>query len=183
MEITFVVGGVTLLLITFVDTVTGEALGYAIKRILEAGASSVHAVPAMTKKGRPSYVVFIEVEGKGKLDNVIKVASRELNTFGLNLIETRHIALKTREEHVYLKVKSGGKVLGKFRLRVRMLLIGDRVVCSHVEYEDLVRVLAELKRRGIELSFMRFKQEVERLIEGRSLKELAFKLDVERASR
>ena len=40
---------------TDVDDCTGEALGYVIERLMAAGAREAHAIPLVTKKGRPGF--------------------------------------------------------------------------------------------------------------------------------
>lgn len=47
-----------MLLIVNVDSITGEALPYLIDGLMARGASSVHAIPAITKKGRSEYIFF-----------------------------------------------------------------------------------------------------------------------------
>ena len=51
----------TQILYVQVDRVDGEAAGYLIEEIYAAGAGNVQLIPSLTKKGRPGYILFIDV--------------------------------------------------------------------------------------------------------------------------
>ena len=56
-----------------VDDCSGEALGYVMDRLLQAGARDVHYMPVFMKKNRPAYQlnVICNEEDVTKLENII----------------------------------------------------------------------------------------------------------------
>ena len=49
------------LLMAQVDDVSGELLGEFIRRVEALGARNVQIVSSITKKGRPGYIVYVDV--------------------------------------------------------------------------------------------------------------------------
>lgn len=52
-----------LLLEANIDDCSGEVMGYAMEKLLEAGALDVHYIPCFMKKNRPGYVLSVIVPG------------------------------------------------------------------------------------------------------------------------
>lgn len=65
-----------------VDDCSGEALGYVMERLLEAGARDVHYIPVFMKKNRPAYQlnVICKEEDVNKLEDII---FEETTTIGI----------------------------------------------------------------------------------------------------
>ena len=78
-----------LLFVVEVDHISGECAGAAITHFYNAGASNVQAIPAITKKNRPSYVYLIDCKPK-YADAIEKVITSELSTGGWHRIQTEH---------------------------------------------------------------------------------------------
>lgn len=78
-----------ILFLVQVDHLSGEWIGQVIDIFYKAGASNVQVVPAMTKKNRPSYMVYIDckMEHSEAIEALIPI---ELNTGGWHRIETEH---------------------------------------------------------------------------------------------
>ena len=97
-----------------VDDSTGEALGYALERLLDAGARDAHYLPCYMKKNRPAYQlqVICDEEHRQALEDII---FRETTTIGIRrmrlerTILRRHIeTVETRFGSVRVKVCEGG---------------------------------------------------------------------------
>ncbi|MFQ5804894.1 MAG: nickel pincer cofactor biosynthesis protein LarC [Phycisphaerae bacterium] len=98
---------------TQVDDATGQSLGYACERLLEAGALDAYTVPIIMKKGRPGVLltVLCRPRDAGALEAVVFA---ETSTFGLRRYEARrtklarrHVTVETRFGPV--RVKTGGR--------------------------------------------------------------------------
>ncbi|MGD0204982.1 MAG: nickel insertion protein, partial [Dehalococcoidia bacterium] len=73
---------------TNIDDSDGQELGYAMERLLEAGALDVWFTPIQMKKGRPGVLLSVlcpvEVE-----DAIVSLLLRETSTLGVRLREVR----------------------------------------------------------------------------------------------
>lgn len=87
------------LLETTVDDVTGEAIGAAIARLLEAGAVDAWTVPATGKKGRPAHVVSA-LARPADADALVDVLARWTGTLGVRLTPVERRALPRRTVEV-----------------------------------------------------------------------------------
>lgn len=121
---------------TNVDDCSGEQLGYAIERLMEAGALDASCFPIYMKKGRPAYMlqVICRKERQEALEDII---FRETTSIGLRRYqEERRILLRTFE-----KVRLGDGHMVQIK------------VCSHhgqkfyyPEYGDVKKVCQETGR-------------------------------------
>lgn len=82
-----------------VDDCTGEALGYVMERLLEAGARDVHYMPAFMKKNRPAWQlnVICKKEDIQKLEQII---FEETTTIGIRRVEMERTVLERELETV-----------------------------------------------------------------------------------
>jgi len=120
------------LLETSVDDVTGEVVGGAISRLLEAGALDVQVFQGITKKNRPSYLVQV-VCAPGREDELAELMMRELGTLGVRSCRmSMRFVLERRTERVELEL--GGR---RFVLQVKVA--GGGAVVKP-EYEDVRRI-------------------------------------------
>ncbi len=65
-----------------IDDMTGEEIGYAFERILEAGAVDVYVVPAVMKKNRPGNILNVLCRKEDK-DKVISAVFLHTRTIGI----------------------------------------------------------------------------------------------------
>jgi len=68
-----------------VDDMTAEALGYAMEKLLEAGASDVNFIPATMKKSRPATIVSVLCSPKNEAA-IQQLIFRETTTLGIKSI-------------------------------------------------------------------------------------------------
>ena len=71
-----------------IDDMTAEALGYAMERLLDAGASDVNFIPATIKKSRPATIVSVLCAPDREAD-MQKIMFRETTTLGIKSIPIR----------------------------------------------------------------------------------------------
>ena len=78
---------------TNIDDCSGEALGYVMDRLFEAGAKDVNYMPAFMKKNRPAYQlnVLCDIKDIPKLEQII---FQETSTIGIRRVHMERTVLK-----------------------------------------------------------------------------------------
>lgn len=130
-----------------IDDASGEALGYTMKKLMEAGALDVHFSPIYMKKNRPAWelTVICKEDKKEKLEEII---FRETTTIGIRESSPLMRSILHREE------KEVDTAYGKARVK-EVTLGGEKRV--YPEYES-VKKLAEEKDVSFQTVFDAVKQ-------------------------
>jgi uncharacterized protein (TIGR00299 family) protein len=113
-----------------IDDMSGEMLGYAMERLLEAGALDVYYTPIQMKKNRPAYMLSVigKAEDEDRLSGIIL---KETTTLGLRKCRMRRSVAQRRETVVRTRY-------GDIRVKVS----ARRAV---PEYDDCARAAKEHK--------------------------------------
>ena len=115
-----------------VDDMTGEAMGFAMEKLLEAGAVDVYFTPIYMKKSRPGILLRVMCHEEKK-EAVMKAIFRNTSTIGVREnILTRYI-LERKSEEVETSY-------GKLSCKTSS---GYGVNRKKYEYEDLVKAAKE----------------------------------------
>lgn len=147
---------------TNLDDVSGEVIGRATEKLMEAGARDVTITPVFMKKNRPGQIVSV-ISQRGDAEKLAEVLIEETGTLGVRELPiVRHISNRT-SARIDLQVK------GKY-YSARVKASKDRngrVLHAKLEYEDLrkisdrtglsVRDLQELVRPQLDSRFTRAK--------------------------
>lgn len=112
------------------DDTTGETVGYAIGRLLEAGALDAWAVPLQMKKSRPG-VMLAALAESATLPAVEELLFAETGTFGVR----RRVVLRSKLARHFVEVALPG---GTVRIKVGRR--AGRVVTAAPEFEDCRRI-------------------------------------------
>lgn len=112
-----------------IDDSTGEALGFVMERLIEAGARDVHYIPVYMKKNRPAYQlnVICKEEDIRKLEQII---FKETTTIGIRRIEMERTVLKREIKNILTS-------LGEAQVKVCKLDTGDRI---YPEYSSITKL-------------------------------------------
>jgi pyridinium-3,5-bisthiocarboxylic acid mononucleotide nickel chelatase len=123
---------------TNLDDVSGEVIGRAVERLMEAGARDVSITPIFMKKNRPGQLISV-ITDKAKSERLAELLMEETGTLGVREMPvSRHIS---RRSSATLELEVGGK---KFQVRVkRALIVTGHPRGGKVEYEDLRRISNE----------------------------------------
>jgi len=94
-----------------IDDATPQVIGYAMERLLEAGALDAIVIPAQMKKGRPGVLVQV-IAAPEKRDDLIGILLRETTTLGVRFhsAERRVQArewVEVKTAHGIIRVKAG----------------------------------------------------------------------------
>jgi uncharacterized protein (TIGR00299 family) protein len=123
---------------TNLDDVSGEVIGRAVERLMEAGARDVSITPVFMKKNRPGQLISV-IADKTKSEQLAELLMEETGTLGVREMPvSRHIS---RRASGTLSLEVRGK---KFQVRVkRALTATGHSQDGKVEYEDLRRISNE----------------------------------------
>lgn len=115
-----------------VDDMTGEAIGFAMDRLFEAGANEVFTVPCGMKKSRPGILLRVLCKPEDK-EKFVTLLFKHTTTIGIRETQMQRYTL---DRKIY-KVDTS---FGPIRVKVSS---GFGVVRKKIEYEDLARIAKE----------------------------------------
>lgn len=113
-----------------IDDCTGEALGYVMDRLFEAGARDVFYTPVYMKKNRPAYQLSVICD-EGKIPVLEQIIFAETTTIGIRRVEMGRTVLKR-------EARRADSSFGEISVKV----CGSRI---YPEYESLAAVCREKK--------------------------------------
>lgn len=120
------------------DDMTGEALGYAMERLLAAGALDVSFTPVQMKKQRPGILLTVMCK-PAHADRLAVEILRHTSTFGVRGVDCRRYAMEVEREAVETPYGPIHRKTGK----------GYGVEKGKWEYED---VAAAAKAAGVSMA-------------------------------
>lgn len=147
------------LLMAQVDDVPGELMGEFIRRAETLGARNVQALASITKKGRPGYVVYVDVPASREAD-IATLLGAELGTWGYRIIAAEHRHFEIERFTVTLDIRVHGAVQ-TFELGAKKISQAGRFTRIKVEYDDLSRICQTLRVHGHDLPLAVLKAETE----------------------
>ncbi|MDR3172422.1 MAG: nickel pincer cofactor biosynthesis protein LarC [Treponema sp.] len=121
-----------------IDDMTGEALGFLMERLFDAGALDVTFTPCVMKKSRPGTTVSV-LAAPGTLDPLRRTMFEHSSTIGFRELPVQRHSLKRKES----------RIRGGFgEARKKTVFYGETPLRSKIEYEDRARIAGE---QGISL--------------------------------
>jgi len=127
---------------THLDDLSPEVLGYAMERLLAAGALDVAYAPLQMKKNRPGVRMTI-IAHPAQADELARLVLQETTALGVRLLPAQRLV---REREEALRETSLGTV------RVKVVREGARVVRVSPEFEECRRLAMALQRPLVEIS-------------------------------
>lgn len=116
-----------------IDDMSNEVIGSLMDRVLEAGAKDISFQNIQMKKNRPAILLSILTTEKNE-DLLIDLLFRETSTFGIKSFRVKKSILRREVEEVNTSL---GLV------RIKRGLLGDEVIKSKPEFEDVLRISKE----------------------------------------
>lgn len=114
------------------DDMTGEDIGFAMERLLEAGAPEVFTTPIYMKKNRPAVMLTVLCRQEQR-EQMVRLIFRHTTTLGIRQTPHRRYTLTRREEQVMTPY-------GPVSCKISQ---GWGVRRRKPEYEDLARLARE----------------------------------------
>lgn len=112
-----------------IDDCTGEALGYTLERLMEAGARDVHYFPVFMKKNRPGYQINVICK-ENQIETMQNIIFEETTSIGIRIQRMERSILKR-------EVEERDTPFGKVRVKVCDLPSGKRI---YPEHESIVEI-------------------------------------------
>lgn len=112
-----------------IDDCTGEALGFVMERLFEAGARDVYYTPIYMKKNRPAYKISVICK-KEDLEKIEEIIFKETTTIGIRKERVERTILKRK----IIKMETS---LGEVQVKVCELANGKRI---YPEYSSIVEI-------------------------------------------
>lgn len=118
---------------TNIDDCTGEALGYVMERLMDAGARDVHFVPVYMKKHRPAYELVVICDGD-RVKDLERIIFQETTTIGIRRVKMERTTLPREAATVVLK---------EGEIKVKKCILPDGKVRCYPEYTSVVKLAQE----------------------------------------
>ncbi|MHC4241359.1 MAG: nickel insertion protein [Planctomycetota bacterium] len=106
-----------ILLITQIDHLTGEDIGWALEALDVPGIRNRNLISTLTKKGRMGHLLLLDLEPEAEAD-VGALLFEVFGTHGYHRIQTHHVYKETVIEEISLIVQAGVKSLQE-KIRVK----------------------------------------------------------------
>ena len=117
-----------------IDDSSPEILGYAMERLLEAGALDVFFTPIQMKKGRPGVTLSLLCR-PAQLDELAALLLRETSAIGVRHYRAERIVLERR-------IVERATELGNVRFK-QIIGSSGEILRASPEYEDCRRIALE----------------------------------------
>ena len=121
-----------------VDDMTGEAIGFAMEQLCDAGALDVYTIPINMKKSRPGVLIHVMCREVDK-EAIIQVVFKHTTTIGIRENKFRRYVLERR-------IETHDTPYGAVRCKISS---GHGVERRKYEYDDLSHIA---KERNISIS-------------------------------
>jgi len=127
------------LLETNVDDVSGEVIGNLIDVVMEAGALDVVAIPGISKKNRPVYVIRV-ITDQSNMNNIMNLLFRESGSLGIRIQELHRFVLPRTVLTVQVDIDDK-----HFNVHVKIAkdAMGSTIVIKP-EFEDIKFIASQL---------------------------------------
>ena len=112
-----------------IDDCTGEALGFVMEQLLEAGARDVHYIPVFMKKNRPAYQLNV-ICGEELVPRMEEIIFRGTTTIGIRKIRMERTVLRR-------DIRTVKTLFGEARIKICMLGDERRI---YPEYESVTEI-------------------------------------------
>ena len=118
-----------------IDDCTGEALGYVMDRLFEAGARDVNYIPVYMKKNRPAYQLNV-ICSEETVPRMEEIIFRETTTIGIRRVRMERTVMRR-------EIRTLATSLGEAKVKVCRLGCSD--IRVYPEYESAADISREKK--------------------------------------
>ncbi len=130
------------LLMAQIDDAPGELLGQIVNQMAEMGAKNVQLLSSLGKKGRPGYVLLLDIDAEDETEFAALMAG-ELGIWGYRVLQSQHKHFDIRRYRTKLEVRRGDDVR-VFPLRIKRIFNEGTFMRAKAEHDDLAAICALL---------------------------------------
>ncbi|MCZ4093310.1 nickel insertion protein [Sinorhizobium psoraleae] len=135
-------GGI-ILIMAQIDDAPGELLGHVVEKMTELGAKNVQLLPSLGKKGRPAYVLLVDIKAEDEPEFAALLVG-DLGIWGYRVLQSQHKHFDIRRYRTTLELKWSGGVRS-FTLRVKRILNEGVFMRAKAEHDDLAAISEEMQ--------------------------------------
>jgi len=162
-----------MLVMVNVDNIAGEEVPYIIEELMKLGANSVHAIPAITKKGRPEFIFLIDTT-RENVEALGDFMVSEVGILGLRLFEeAEHIKFdyEMRKVKITLQDKASGQEALNLIVDVKLTRNSQGLVASaKPEYQGLSAGVDALAKANVSVSLPALRGIIEAFVLNKEVK-------------
>ena len=152
-----------LILLFQLDHLSGEEIGWALGTEEIPGLKNRHLIPTLTKKGRPGYLLLLDIDPKIEVEAVGSVVD-SLPVFGYHRLISRHVFRKAASLIVPIVIEAKGKTL-ETSLHLRSFSFSDGTKRFFLESDDLGGLHRQIKRKlKVAIPLLELKHRIEVLL-------------------
>lgn len=126
---------------TDIDDCTGEALGFVMEKLLQAGARDVHYFPVFMKKNRPAYQLNVVCKEQD-CEALQRIIFQETTTIGIRILRMKRAVLPRQ-------VRKVSTSLGT--VTVKVCTLPDGTERSYPEYDEVAALSEKTGRPFLSL--------------------------------
>jgi hypothetical protein len=134
------------LIIAQVDHATGEVIGEVLHELMQLGARNVQLLQSITKKGRPGYILFIDLPEE-KVTSVATYLAAELGIWGCHILDSKHIHFDISFQEKILRLSAGNKSITR-KLKAKYIMQNGQLLGITVEHCEVVEIQKSLLEWG-----------------------------------
>ena len=150
-----------LLLVFQIDHLSGEEVGWVLDSEPIPGIHSWQLIPTMTKKGRPSYLLLLDIDPAQEA-KVIQSLSEQMPLFGYHRLSTHHIFTRGLTGQIIINLRTGDGRSLEAPVRIRATSIGSSIR-TFFEAEDLVKLQQYAQKElEVKIALLELKQRIEK---------------------
>ncbi len=143
--------GDSVLILAQVDNASGENIAHVMASIHDAGAHNINLVPSLTKKGRPGYLLIMDVPAPA-LPQIENLLVTELGLLGWRRLVSQHISLPTEISQHNLVLEFKGKSV-HLNVPLKIARVTDGRTIESVDYQFCLDVKGRLETElGVDIS-------------------------------
>ncbi len=126
------------LIIAQVDHASGEVVGEAMQELMQLGARNVQLLQSVTKKGRPGYILFIDLPVE-KVAGVATYLAAELGIWGCHILDSQHVHFDLSFREKTLRLIAGEKNI-TYQVNVKYIMQNEQLLGIKVDHSQLVEI-------------------------------------------